>query len=80
MEIDKLELLPQHIQKDTYSKICLYLSSCAKYVDDVEAAKIIQITAEQYMKYEEYAKALTIYMQSKNIDMVKKVFETCKDQ
>lgn len=80
MEIDKLELLPQYIQKDTYPRICLYLASCAKYVDDMEGTKITEMVAGQYMKFEEYSKALMMYMQTQNVAMVQKVFEACKDQ
>lgn len=80
MEIDKLEILPPHIQKDTYQRICLYLASCAKYVDDVEAAKIMELVSGQYLKFGEYAKALVLYMQMRDGPMVKKVFEMCKDQ
>lgn len=80
MEIDQLELLPQYIQNDTYRRICLYLTSCAKYVDDMEAAKIMEMVAGQYMKFGEYPKALVIYMQTRNVALVQKVFETCKDE
>lgn len=80
MEIDKLEILPQHIHKDTYPRICLYLASCSKYVDDIEAAKIMELVAGQHLKFEEYAKALILYFQMRNVKMIKKVFELCKDQ
>lgn len=80
MEIDKLEILPPHIQKDTYQRICLYLASCAKFVDDMEAAKITKLVADQYLKFEEYAKALMLYTQMRDVPMIKKVFEMCKDQ
>lgn len=79
MEIDKLEILPEYIQKDTYPRICLYLASCAKYVDDVEAAKNIDLVAEQYVRFAEYPKALMLYMQMRNQKMATKVFELCKD-
>lgn len=80
MEIDKLEILPQYIQKDTYPRICLYLASCSRYVDDIEAAKILELVAGQHLKFEEYAKALILYFQMRNVKMIKKVFELCKDQ
>lgn len=79
MEIDRLEMLPQHLCKDTYEKICLYLSSCAKYVDEIEAAKIMDLVSGQYLRFGEYGKALTHYMQMGNVEMVNKIFEKCKD-
>lgn len=79
MEIDQLELLPPNIDKSIYQRICLYLLSCAKYVDDTEAGKIINLVTEQYLRFEEYAKALIIFMQTRNTEMIKEIFKQCKD-
>lgn len=80
MEIDRLELISDHVDKSTYDRICLYLSSCAKHVDEIEAGKIIKIVADQYLKFGEYAKAMVIFLREGETKMVKKVFKLCKDQ
>lgn len=79
MEIDQLELLPLNIDKSIYERICLYLLSCTKYVDETEAGKIINLVTDQYLRFGQYAKALIIFMQSRNGEMVKEVFRQCKD-
>ncbi|XP_060522298.1 26S proteasome non-ATPase regulatory subunit 2-like isoform X2 [Cylas formicarius] len=80
MEIDKLAMLSNYVASNNYQKICSYLSSCMKYVDNIERKKIMQITYEQYMKFEEYSRALAIALQTENLEWVKDVFTQCKDK
>lgn len=79
MEIDKLEILPSFIDKSIYSRICLYLQCCAKYVDDLEADKILKLVAEQYIRFKEYSKALIIAINLNNDKMVDEIFKKCID-
>ncbi|XP_018332038.1 26S proteasome non-ATPase regulatory subunit 2-like [Agrilus planipennis] len=79
MEIDRLEILPKYIDNGTYQRICLYLMSCAKYVDDVEATKILKIVADQYKRFEEYPRALVVALQLRDKEMVDGLFADCKD-
>lgn len=80
MEIDKLDLLPQYIDKSIYQRICLYLHSCTKYVDEIEGEKILKLVAKQYLRFEEFTKALIISIQLNDQDLTKLVFKTCKDK
>ncbi|KAK9888118.1 hypothetical protein WA026_000390 [Henosepilachna vigintioctopunctata] len=80
MEIDQLNLLQQYVTEDTYERMCLYLTSCTKYVDVLEANKIMDLVAEQYMKFKVYSRALVIALQSNNDKMVKEIFKICKDK
>ncbi|CAH1974285.1 unnamed protein product [Acanthoscelides obtectus] len=80
MEIDLLAMLPEYMSRDTYERMCMYLSSCSKYVDDVERGKIIRLICEQYLRFNEYTKCLITALQMKDDEMVKKIFESCKDK
>lgn len=79
MEIDKLEILPAFIEKSIYPRICLYLQCCTKYVDDIEAEKILKLVAEQYIRFEEYSKALITAINLNNAEMVDDIFKRCID-
>ncbi|KAL3272663.1 hypothetical protein HHI36_014127 [Cryptolaemus montrouzieri] len=80
MEIDQLNLLPEYVTEDTYERMCLYLTSCTKYVDVLEAGKIMNLVVDQYMKFEIFSRALIIALQLNNDDMVKNIFKACKDK
>lgn len=80
MEIDKLDLLTKYIDKSIYRRVCLYLTSCSKYVEELESEKIMKFVADQYLKHGEYVKALVVFIQMRNYEMIEKIFSTCKDE
>ncbi|CAG9865525.1 unnamed protein product [Phyllotreta striolata] len=80
MEIDLLNELPQYMSKNNYPRICMYLHSCSKYVDDIERIKIMKLVKDQYIQFGEYAKALITAMQSDDGDLINKIFSTCTDK
>ena len=79
MEIDKLEFLPPYIDKSIYARVCLYLSCCSKYVEDLEAEKILSLVADQYIRFEEYCKALIVAIGINDKNLANEIFEKCKD-
>nr|XP_022919747.1 26S proteasome non-ATPase regulatory subunit 2-like [Onthophagus taurus]XP_022919748.1 26S proteasome non-ATPase regulatory subunit 2-like [Onthophagus taurus] len=79
MEIDKLEYLPPFIDKSIYARVCLYLKSCAKYVDDIESEKILSLVADQYVRFEEYTKALIVAINLNEKTLANEIFQKCKD-
>lgn len=79
MEIDRLELLPQHIDNSTYQRICLYLSSCVKFVENIEATKILRLVTDQYIRFGENTRALIMAIQLNDRELVNKIFSNCKD-
>ncbi|KAJ8975359.1 hypothetical protein NQ317_000288, partial [Molorchus minor] len=80
MEIDMLHMLPEYMAKNTYQRMCMYLSSCSKYVDEMERSKIMKLTCEQYLKFHEYSRSLITAIQMNDNDMVNRIFLSCKDK
>ncbi|KAK4874499.1 hypothetical protein RN001_013859 [Aquatica leii] len=80
MEIDQLEILPKFLDETTYARICLYLASCVKYVDYVEANKILRLVTDQYLKFDECTKALILAVQLNDKEMANKIFSKCNDR
>ncbi|KAJ8936002.1 hypothetical protein NQ318_009682, partial [Aromia moschata] len=80
MEIDMLQMLPKYMAKNTYQRMCMYLSSCSKYVDEMERSKIMKLTCEQYLRFDEYSRSLITAIQMNDNDMVNKIFSSCKDK
>lgn len=80
METDQLHLLYNYITKDSYARTCLYLTSCARYVDDFEGKKIMKIIYDLYFRFEEHSKSLIVALQLNNSNLVKDLFRTCTDK
>ncbi|GLV32948.1 Regulatory particle non-ATPase 1 [Carabus blaptoides fortunei] len=79
MEIDQLDLLEPHITDVNYPRICLYLTSCANFVDELESTKTLNFVFVQYKKYNEYVRALIVAMQLRNDAAINELFNTCCD-
>ncbi|XP_066261764.1 26S proteasome non-ATPase regulatory subunit 2-like [Euwallacea similis] len=80
MEIDQLALLPKYIGQNSYQRMCYYLMSCSKYVDEIEREKLMKLIYYQYLKFWEYSRALIIALQINEQHLVNKIFSECKDQ
>lgn len=61
-------------------RMCYYLISCAKYVDDIERDKIMKLTYDQYLKYREYSRSLILALQMNHEELVNEVFMQCRDK
>ncbi|KAG5889970.1 hypothetical protein JTB14_020258 [Gonioctena quinquepunctata] len=79
-EVDLLHMLPEYMAKNTYQRMCMYLMSCAKYVDSIERSKIMGMICEQYLRFKEYSKSLITAIQMNDHEMVGKIFTSCKDK
>ncbi|KAK1383540.1 hypothetical protein POM88_021275 [Heracleum sosnowskyi] len=60
MEVKHLNLLKKHVDKASYKRTCLYLSSSAKYLPEPEDLQVIDIGYMTYMKFKDYPRALQI--------------------
>ncbi|KAI5715942.1 hypothetical protein M8J77_024918 [Diaphorina citri] len=79
MEIDHLELLDKHMDVTNYPRVCLYLSNCALYVEEPERSVITNGVLNNYLKFKEYPRALTLALQLNDEPSVLKIFQLCED-
>uniref|UniRef100_A0A8D9BU46 26S proteasome non-ATPase regulatory subunit 2 n=1 Tax=Cacopsylla melanoneura TaxID=428564 RepID=A0A8D9BU46_9HEMI len=79
MEIDHLELLDKHMDATNYPRVCLYLSNCAVYVEEPERSVITNGVLQNYLKFKEYPRALTLALQLNDEPAVMKIFQLCDD-
>ncbi|XP_038209901.1 26S proteasome non-ATPase regulatory subunit 2 [Zerene cesonia] len=79
MEIDRLDLLTQHMDQSNYPRVCLYLIGCASYVVEPESTQILQGVLDTYLKFGEYPRALLVAMQLHDKGKCEEVFNSCTD-
>eukprot|EP00743_Colponemidia_sp_Colp-15_P001196 GILK01001314.1.p1 GENE.GILK01001314.1~~GILK01001314.1.p1 ORF type:complete len:882 (-),score=172.35 GILK01001314.1:53-2698(-) len=81
LEIDQLELLVQHSDKNNSARVCNYLTSCAAYAaDPEEMSKCYMCTFKIYMKQQQYPEALRIALKADDMDAVRDAMESCQDR
>jgi 26S proteasome regulatory subunit N1 len=79
MEIEKLDLLQQYVDRSAYPRVCLYLRSCVPYVPDPENTILLRTALSIYRRFDQYAEALFVAMQLNDMDIIKEIFMTCTD-
>ncbi|KAJ3151446.1 proteasome regulatory particle base subunit, partial [Irineochytrium annulatum] len=79
LELESLDMLPQFVDKDTYSRICLYIVSCVQYVAPPDDVSILKTAHAIYRKVEEYPQALLISIRINDMDLIKDDFNSCPD-
>ncbi|KOB76346.1 26S proteasome non-ATPase regulatory subunit 2 [Operophtera brumata] len=79
MEIDRLDLLTQHMEESNYPRVCLYLIGCASYVVEPESTQILQGVLHTYQRFGEYPRALLVAMQLNDKPKCEEVFNACTD-
>lgn len=79
MEVDKLGMLTDLMDATNYSRVCLYLTNCAMYVEEPERGHIIAGILNHYLRFKEYPRALTLAMQLNKIDLMGEIFVKCED-
>jgi len=60
--------------------MCYYLLSCTKYVDDIERDKIMKLIFEQYLRFNEFARALIVALLMNDQQLVLRTFQECKEK
>ncbi|XP_047474955.1 26S proteasome non-ATPase regulatory subunit 2-like [Penaeus chinensis] len=82
MEMEQLELLTSqdYVDKDAYSRVCLYLTSCVPYVPDPENTNLINTSLQLYRKFGQYPQAMRLALQLHDFDLIKQLFDECPDK
>ncbi|XP_044252404.1 26S proteasome non-ATPase regulatory subunit 2-like [Tribolium madens] len=80
MEINQMYMLFDYVTKENYKPICLYLASCAKYVDELESKKILKLISQFYYLFGEHCRCLIVAIQIKDSVLIEKLFNTCTDK
>lgn len=81
LEVDRLEDLIQYTNKDNFQRVFIYLTSSSLYsADPDEMIKTLKTTYQICLIQQQYANALTLAMKLDDLELIKEVFERCKDK
>ncbi|KAL6432205.1 hypothetical protein ACFW04_006707 [Cataglyphis niger] len=79
LEIDELNFLAEHLDSTNFTRVCHYLISCAAYSEDTERRQILEFATEQYLKFNEFTRAILIALQLANSELIFKCFHACPE-
>lgn len=79
MEVERLDLLEQYVDKNSFGRVCLYLTSCVPYVPDPENTNLLKTALSIFRKFEQYPHAIRLALQLNDHPLVREIFLECKD-
>ncbi|KAI8925728.1 armadillo-type protein [Entophlyctis helioformis] len=79
VDIEALDKLPEFVDKETYTRVCLYITSCAPYVAPPDDITILKTAHTIYRKFDQFPSAVQIAMKLNDRDLIKEDFEACSD-
>ncbi|XP_033101471.1 26S proteasome non-ATPase regulatory subunit 2-like [Anneissia japonica] len=79
MEIDRLDMLESFVDKDAFSRVCLYLTSCVNYVPEPEDSALLHTALGIFRKFDRYPEALRLAIRLNDMKLIEEIFTTCKD-
>lgn len=81
LEVNRLESIVDHINKDNFQRVFIYLTSSSLYsADPDEMLKTLNTTFKICLKQGEWCNALSLAIKLDDMDLVKQVFDKCEDK
>jgi len=79
IEVERLDLLQEYVDKQAYNRVCRYLTSCVPYVPEPENTNLLHAALKLFRKFEEYPQALRLALQINDAALVMEIFTGCPD-
>lgn len=79
LELESIDKLPAFLDKNTYARVALYLTSCANYVASPDDLKSLRVVHTIYRANGKWTEALTIAIKLNDKEMIAADFTECPD-
>ncbi|KAI1826515.1 armadillo-type protein [Xylaria intraflava] len=78
-ELEIIEQLPNFVDENTYSRVCLYLVSMVNLLTFPENQQFLRVAHDIYKTYNQHTQAMVIAIRLNDIDLILEGFEDVKD-
>uniref|UniRef100_A0A7S0WQH9 26S proteasome non-ATPase regulatory subunit 2 homolog n=1 Tax=Pyramimonas obovata TaxID=1411642 RepID=A0A7S0WQH9_9CHLO len=79
IEVELMNELPTHCDKNNYARTGLYLVSCANYLPEPEDTLCLEVANQIYLQEKKFPEAMRVAMRLGSQDAVDKTFTECTD-
>ncbi|KAL5051870.1 hypothetical protein BDW71DRAFT_169677 [Aspergillus fruticulosus] len=79
-ELEIIEEIPQFVDENTYSRVCLYMVSMVPLLTYPEDHQFLRTAHEIYVRYKELTKAIVLAIRLNDVDLIKSDFEATSDR
>jgi 26S proteasome regulatory subunit N1 len=79
LEVERLDLLAQHVDEKNYGRTCLYLVSCCHYLPEPEDTAVLECAHAIYLKLAKWHDAMRIALHLNRRETIEATFAACPD-
>merc|ERR1719290_829672 len=79
IEVERLDLLEEYVDKQAHKRVCLYLTSCVPYVPEPENTNLLKTALRIFRKFDQFPLAMRLALQLNDKELVEEIFLSCKD-
>ncbi|KAG0003047.1 proteasome regulatory particle base subunit [Entomortierella chlamydospora] len=79
LQLDIMPKLVAFVDKNSYKRVCLYISSCVSYLDSPDDEICLRTAHDIYLKHGKYAEALLIAIRMSDKTLIQSIFDDCQD-
>ncbi|KAL1955154.1 hypothetical protein VTO42DRAFT_8969 [Malbranchea cinnamomea] len=79
-ELEMIEEIPQFLDENTYSRVCLYMVSMVNLLTYPEDHQFLRTAHDIYMRYNRFTQAIVLAIRLNDIDLIKSDFKATNDK
>lgn len=79
IELEIIHRAVEFIDKENYTRVCLYITSCVPYAAPPDDIDILKAAHSIYRKVEQLPQALQISIKLRDMDLIKQDMDSCTD-
>lgn len=80
IEIERLDLLEEYVDRGAYDRVCLYLQGCVPYVPDPENVNLLKTALNLSRKFNQHTSAMRLAMMLNDKALIEEIITSCDDQ
>ncbi|KAF9191026.1 proteasome regulatory particle base subunit [Haplosporangium sp. Z 767] len=79
LQLDIVPKLVPYVDKNSYKRVCLYITSCVNYLESPDDAICLRTAHDIYLKHDKYAEALLVAIRMSDNSLIQSIFNNCED-
>ncbi|KAK2766933.1 proteasome regulatory particle base subunit [Arachnomyces sp. PD_36] len=79
-ELEMIDQIPKFLDKNTYSRVCLYMVSMVNLLTYPEDHQFLRTAHDIYVQYNKLTQAITIAIRLNDVDLIKSDFNSTTDK
>ncbi|KAF2152557.1 26S proteasome regulatory complex, non-ATPase subcomplex, Rpn1 subunit [Myriangium duriaei CBS 260.36] len=79
-ELEMIEQIAQHVDKDTYARVCLYMVSMVPLLTYPDNDRFLRTAHDIYKKYDQLTQALALAIRLNDTELIQSDFNSTKDK